>query len=66
MFLMDVFFFNSIKEINKLISKGMSNICLKVTIEKNWRPQNFDFLSLKNWSPGQSSGSSNSLDIIEF
>ena len=35
--------FNLIKEIsklrkgrNKLVSKGMSNIYLKVTIEKNW------------------------------
>ena len=28
-------FFNSIKKINRLISKGMSNIYLKVTIEKN-------------------------------
>ena len=26
-------FFNSIKEINRLLSKGMSNIYLKVTIE---------------------------------
>ena len=25
----------------------MSNIYLKVTIEKDWRSQNFDFLSLK-------------------
>ena len=30
---MDVF--SSIKEINRLVSKGMSNIYLKVTIEKN-------------------------------
>ena len=44
-------FFNSIKEINKLrkernrlLKKGMSYIYLKVTIEKNWRSQNFDFL----------------------
>ena len=33
------------KEINRLLSKGMSDIYLKVTIEKNWRSQNFDFLS---------------------
>ena len=33
MFLM--VFFSSIKGINRLISKGMSNIYLKVTIEKN-------------------------------
>ena len=31
----------------------MSNIYLKVTIEKNWRSQNFDFLSLRNLSPVQ-------------
>ena len=53
-------FLNSIKGINRLISKGMSNIYLKVTIEKNWRSQNFDFLNLKNLSPGQFLGSSNS------
>ena len=29
-------FFSSVKEINRLITKGMSNIYLKVTIEKNW------------------------------
>ena len=28
-------FFNSIKEKNRLLSKGMSNIYLKVTVEKN-------------------------------
>ena len=32
------------KEINVLLSKGMSTIYLKVT-NKNWRSQNFDFLS---------------------
>ena len=64
MFLIDV---NSIKlinslrkEINRLLSKGMSNIYLKVTIEKNCRSQDFDFLSLKNLPPGQFLGSSNS------
>ena len=36
-------FLGSNKEINRLISKGMSNICLIVPIEKD-----FDFLSLKN------------------
>ena len=49
-------FFNSVKEINRLrkemnrlLSKGMSNIYLKVTTEeKNWRSQNFDCLALKN------------------
>ena len=53
-------FFGSIKEINRLISKGMSISYLKVTIEKNWRSQNFDFISLKNLSPGQFLGCSNS------
>ena len=42
-------FFNSVKEINrlrkKILSKGMSNIYLKVAIEKNWRTQILDFLS---------------------
>ena len=37
----------------------MSNIYLKVTIEKNCRTQNFYFLSLKGSSPGQFLGSSN-------
>ena len=45
--------FSSITEINRLITKGMSNIYLKVTIEKNRHSQNFDFLSLKNLSQGQ-------------
>ena len=31
----------------------MSNIFLKVTIGKNSHSQSFDFLSLKNLSPGQ-------------
>ena len=31
----------------------MSNIYLKVTIEKNWCSQNFDFRGLKNLSPCQ-------------
>ena len=44
-------FFSSIKWINRLISKGMSNIYLTVTIDKNWLSQNFDFLGLKNLSP---------------
>ena len=67
-------FFNSILEINRLrkernrlLSKEMSNIYLKVTIEeKNGRSQNFDFLGLKNWSSGQFLGSPTHEDIIEF
>ena len=49
--------FNSIKQINRLkkevnrvFSKGMSNINLKVTIEKKWRTPNLDFLILKSSS----------------
>ena len=49
-----------LKERNKLLTKGMSNIYLKVTIEKKWHTQNFDFISLKSSSPGQFLGSSNS------
>ena len=49
-------FFNSIKEINSLrkeinslLSKGMSNIYLAVNVEeKNWRSQNLDLLDFKN------------------
>ena len=51
--------FNSIKEIsrlgieiNRLLSKGMSDNYLKVAIEKKWLSQNIDFLSLKSLSPG--------------
>ena len=46
-------FFSSIKGINRLLSKGMSNIYLKAAIEKNGRSQNFDFLCLKKLSPDQ-------------
>ena len=46
-------------EANRLLSKGVSNIYLKVTIEKNWCSQNFDFLNLI-FLPGQLSGSPNS------
>ena len=45
------------KRKNRLLSKGMSNIYLKVTIETF---QKFDALGLKNLSPGQFLGSSNS------
>ena len=60
-------FFSSIKEIERLISKRMSNTYLKVTIEKKWRTKNFDFLSLKSSSLGKFLRSSNShQDVIEF
>ena len=65
-------FFNSTKEVNRLrkeinrsLIKGILNIYLKVAIEKNWRSQNFDFLSLKTLPPGQFLGSSNSpIDVM--
>ena len=63
-------FFNSVKEINRLrkemnrlLSKGMSNIYLKVTMRCS---QNFDFLGLKNLSPGHFLGAPTHADIIEF
>ena len=40
------------KEISRLLSKGMSNIFLKVTTEKKRRAQNFDFKSLNGSPPG--------------
>ena len=36
-------FISSIKGINGLVSKGMPNIYLEVTIEKNWGSQNSIF-----------------------
>ena len=60
-------FFNSVKKINRLrkeikrlLGKGMPNIYLKVFIEKKRRTRNFNFKSLKNSSPGQFLGTSNS------
>ena len=65
-------FFNSIKEIkrlrkeiNRLLSKGILNIYSKVTIEKNWGSQNFDFLSLKDFSRDQFWGAPTHEDIVE-
>ena len=66
-------FFNLSKEIsrfrkekNRLLSKEMSIIYLKVAIEeKNWRSQNFDF-RLKNLSPCQFWGVPTHAGIIEF
>ena len=43
-----------------LLSKRMSNIYLKVTIEKKWHTQNFNFINLKSLSTGQFLRSSNS------
>ena len=49
-----------LKERNRLLSKGISNIYLKITIEKKRRTQNFDSLSLKSSSSGQFLGRPNS------
>ena len=46
-------FFSSIERKNRLIRKECQIFYLKDTIEKNWRPQNFDFVSFKNLFPGQ-------------
>ena len=55
------------KEINRLLSTGMSNIYLKVTIEeKNWRSQNLNYLDLKNLPPGQFWGAPTYEVIVEF
>ena len=50
-------FFSSIKKINRLLSKGMSNVYLKVVINKNWLSQDLDFLILRNFSSGRFRGS---------
>ena len=36
-------FFSSVKEMNPLLGKGMSNIYLKITVGKKRCSQNFDF-----------------------
>ena len=67
-------FFNSVKEINRLrketnslLIKGMSNIYLKVTIEKNYRFQNFDFVDSKKTDHHASFwGAPTHADIIEY
>ena len=48
------------KEINKLLSKNMPKIYLKVTIEEKWRTQNLDFPSLKSFCTGKFLRCSNS------
>ena len=54
------------KEINRSLIKEMSNIYLKVTIEKKWRAQNFDFLGLKIRLQVSFWGAPTHADIIEF
>ena len=49
----------SLKDINRVLSKGMLNIYVKFILGKS-RTENFNFLNLKNSSPGQFFGSSNS------
>ena len=55
-----VLLFDGFNGCSLAISKGMSNIYLKVTIEKKWCSESFDFLCSKNLSPGQFLGSCNS------
>ena len=54
------------KEINRSLSKGMSKICLKVTIGKNWRSQNSIFQVKKICHQVYFWGALTHVDIIEF
>ena len=55
------------KEINRLLSKEMSNIYLKVNIsEDNSRCQSVDVLALKNLSRGQFWSAPTHEDVIEL
>ena len=56
------------KEINRLLSKGMSNICLKVSFEKKWHTENFNFIKYKKLVSLTVFGELHSThaDIIEF
>ena len=51
------------KEINRLLSKVMSNIYLKVTVETFSK---FRFSGFKKFSPGQFWGAPTHADIIEL
>ena len=53
------------KEINRLLSKGISNIYLKDTLEIKWRTQNFDFTSLKRLFKVSFWGAATHVGIIE-
>ena len=44
----------------------MTNAYIKIIIEKIWGSQIFDFVSLKNLSPGQIWGAPTHKNIIEF
>ena len=35
-----------------ILNRGMSYTCLKVTMDKKWSTQNFNFLNLQSSSPG--------------
>ena len=54
------------KEINRLLSKGITNIYLKNTIEKKKPTQNFVFKSLKRLSPVSFCGVPTHADITEL
>ena len=59
-------FFSSIKEMNKLLSNGMSNIYIEVLIEKKCRTKNIDFLSLKSSPPRQLTQSQFSTFLLQL
>ena len=54
------------KEINMLLSKGISNISLKATNGKNWRSKTFNFISLKRLDAGSFWGTPTYADIIDL
>ena len=56
-------FFNWIKEVDRLLSKGMSNIYLRVTIET---VSKFRFSGFKKLLLGQIWGTPTLADIAEF
>ena len=56
-------FFNWIKEVDRLLSKGMSNIYLRVTIEM---VSEFRFSGFKKLLLGQIWGTPTLADIAEF
>ena len=52
--------------LSRLLNKGMSNIYLKIIIEKKWGTRNFDFLSLKVRLQVSFWGTPTDTDITEF
>ena len=63
---MDIFKVQLRMFINKLMSKGMPNISLKATIEKNCHSQNLNLPSLKNSFSGKTLGARTDANFFEF